>query len=91
MNSKLYERNQMLLNKKIVYSIINDCLLAKYPSAKNPYNAVKMHLEVLRETIVAPDISNKNYDLLVSEILYFEWYIKSDDIAIIEKLQISQN
>lgn len=80
-----------LLNKKQIYSMLNDSLLIVYPKAKNPYQAAKMHLESLKETLCETSNSSKDYDLIVSEIIYFEWYIKSDDIAIMKKLNIINN
>lgn len=80
-----------ILNKKMIYALINDALLSAYPEAKKPYAAVKMHLEALREELHDTNSRSLKYELIISEILYFEWYIKSDNVAILKQLEISSN
>lgn len=80
-----------VLNNKVVYEVILKALTQSYPEAENSYEAAKMHLQNLKNMIGGNEVTGKDYDHLIAETLYFEWFVKLCEQQFYKQYHVSQN
>lgn len=80
-----------ILNKKCVLCTVIKELKDAYPEERNAYQAAKQHLVTLRDLLTNYDEKGNDYNLTVTEILFFEWLVKETKETLLKEYQVSQN